>query len=183
MRRALAAKAFVRTAAYDAMIGNWLSEEGGGDSGAGRRGRAADRAAALWREPATDGGLLCHGEPRPGVATARQLQGKELSYNNIADADAVECVAEFDAAAPAAVIVKHANPCGAALGSHARRSVPAGAAGRSGQRFGGIVAFNRPLDQAAARAVSAIFTEVVMAPGADEEALAILAWRRPCGCW
>jgi phosphoribosylaminoimidazolecarboxamide formyltransferase / IMP cyclohydrolase len=178
MRRALAAKAFVRTAAYDAMIGNWLSAAGGGDSGrwAAVGGRLIERLR-YGENPQQMAGFYATGEPRPGVATARQLQGKELSYNNIADADAAfECVAEFDpAAAPAAVIVKHANPCGAALGATLEEAYRLALRADPVSAFGGIVAFNRPLDQAAARAVSAIFTEVVMAPGADAEALAILA--------
>ena len=131
----------------------------------------------MARIPQQMAGFYATGEPRPGVATARQLQGKELSYNNIADADAAfECVAEFDpAAAPAAVIVKHANPCGAAPGATLEEAYRLALRADPVSAFGGIVAFNRPLDQAAARAVSAIFTEVVMAPGADAEALAILA--------
>ncbi|MDX5331143.1 MAG: bifunctional phosphoribosylaminoimidazolecarboxamide formyltransferase/IMP cyclohydrolase, partial [Caulobacteraceae bacterium] len=112
---------------------------------------------------------------RPGVATATQLQGKALSYNNIADTDAaIELVAEFDPAASAAVtIIKHANPCGVALGSDL-----AEAYGRALQcdpvsAFGGIVAVNRRLDAAAAREIVKIFTEVVVAPEADDEAIEI----------
>jgi phosphoribosylaminoimidazolecarboxamide formyltransferase / IMP cyclohydrolase len=178
LRRALAAKAFARTAAYDAMIGNWLTEESGGDGGrwAAVGGRLIERLR-YGENPQQRAAFYATGEPRPGVATARQLQGKELSYNNIADADAAfECVAEFDPAATAAtVIVKHANPCGAALGTTLEDAYRLALRADPVSAFGGIVAFNRPLDQAAARAVSAIFTEVVVAPGADEEALAILA--------
>ena len=118
-------------------------------------------------------------EPRPGVATARQLQGKELSYNNINDTDAaLECVAEFGAEAPACVIVKHANPCGVALGTDladayrkALRCDPVSA-------FGGIIAVNRKLDREAAQAISGIFTEVVVAPDADDEAIAVFAAKK-----
>ncbi len=178
LRRALAAKAFARTAAYDAMIGNWLTEESGSDGGrwASFGGRLIERLR-YGENPQQTAAFYATGEPRPGVATARQLQGKELSYNNIADADAAfECVAELDPAdGPAAVIVKHANPCGAAVGTTLEDAYRLALRADPVSAFGGIVAFNRPLDQAAARAVSGIFTEVVMAPGADEEALAILA--------
>ncbi|MET0483846.1 MAG: bifunctional phosphoribosylaminoimidazolecarboxamide formyltransferase/IMP cyclohydrolase [Aestuariivirgaceae bacterium] len=178
LRRALAAKAFTRTAAYDAMIGSWLSAESGGDGGrwAAVGGRLIERLR-YGENPQQTAAFYATGEPRRGVATARQLQGKELSYNNIADADAAfECVAEFAAAdAPAAVIVKHANPCGAALGTTLEDAYRLALRADPVSAFGGIVAFNRPLDEAAARVVSAIFTEVVMAPGADEDAMAILA--------
>jgi phosphoribosylaminoimidazolecarboxamide formyltransferase/IMP cyclohydrolase len=176
MRRALAAKAFTRTAAYDAVISAWLTAETG-ETGrwAAIGGRLIDRLR-YGENPQQSAAFYGTGEPRPGVATARQVQGKELSYNNIADADAAfECVAEFDPAeAAAAVIVKHANPCGAALGSTVEEAYRLALRADPVSAFGGIVAFNRPLDRAAARAVSTIFTEVVMAPGADEEALAIL---------
>jgi phosphoribosylaminoimidazolecarboxamide formyltransferase/IMP cyclohydrolase len=117
------------------------------------------------------------GPSRPGVASAKQVQGKELSYNNLADTDAAfECVAEFDE--PAVVIVKHANPCGIAVAGNladawdkALRCDPVSA-------FGGIVAVNRTLDGAAAEKIAAIFTEVIVAPGADEAAKAILARKR-----
>jgi phosphoribosylaminoimidazolecarboxamide formyltransferase / IMP cyclohydrolase len=177
MRRALAAKAFARTAAYDALISEWLTAETGGE--AGRWAAIGGRLIETLRygeNPQQRAAFYATGEARPGVATARQVQGKELSYNNIADADAAfECVAEFDpAASAAAVIVKHANPCGAALATTLEEAYRLALRADPVSAFGGIVAFNRPLDQAAARAVAAIFTEVVMAPGADKEALAIL---------
>ena len=120
------------------------------------------------------------GEPRPGVATARQLQGRALSYNNVADTDAAfELVAEFDPADDAAVaIIKHANPCGVALGAdpleayrHALQCDPVSA-------FGGIVALNRRLDAETARAAAEIFTEVVIAPDADDEAIEVFKARK-----
>ncbi len=120
------------------------------------------------------------GEQRPGVATARQLQGKQLSYNNINDTDAAfELVAEFDpAAAPAVAIIKHANPCGVATGSslveayeRALRCDPVSA-------FGGIVALNQTLDAEAARRIVEIFTEVIIAPDATDEAAAIVAAKK-----
>jgi phosphoribosylaminoimidazolecarboxamide formyltransferase/IMP cyclohydrolase len=111
--------------------------------------------------------------PAPGsLVTAKQLQGKELSYNNIADADAAwECVKGFDA--PACVIVKHANPCGVAVGKDALESYSKAFQTDPTSAFGGIIAFNRPVDKAAAEAVSKQFVEVLMAPGYSEEALAI----------
>ncbi len=135
MRRALARKAFALTAAYDAAIAEWMArEEGVGFPEttviAGRLaqqlryGENPHQAAAFYRT----------GDGRPGVATARQFQGRELSYNNYADADAAfELVAEF--ASPAVAIVKHANPCGVAIGENIARGVGQGARLRSGQRL------------------------------------------------
>ncbi len=119
-RRRLAAKAFTRTAAYDAAIGQWFARTLGDPAPAyAAFGGKAHRGAALWRKSASDRRLLQERRRRVGVATARQVQGKELSYNNINDTDAAfECVAEFEPAiAAACVIVKHANPCGAAIAS------------------------------------------------------------------
>ncbi len=116
-------------------------------------------------------------ESRPGVATARQVQGKELSYNNINDTDAAfELVAEFDPKASAAVaIIKHANPCGVALGASLLEAYETALACDPVSAFGGIIAVNRRLDAAAARKIVEIFTEVIIAPEADDEALAIVA--------
>jgi phosphoribosylaminoimidazolecarboxamide formyltransferase / IMP cyclohydrolase len=115
-------------------------------------------------------------EPRPGVATARQLQGKELSYNNYADTDAAyELVAEF--AEPAVAIIKHANPCGAAIGGSLHEAWGKALACDPVSAFGGIVAVNRPLDAATAEAISQIFVEVIIAPQADPAACEILARR------
>ena len=119
-------------------------------------------------------------ESRPGVATARQLQGKELSYNNINDTDAAyELVAEFDPAAPAAVaIIKHANPCGVAVGATLLEAYEKALACDPVSAFGGIVALNRRLDAEAARKIVEIFTEVIIAPDADDEAIAIVAAKK-----
>ena len=116
---------------------------------------------------------------RPGVATARQVQGRELSYNNINDTDAAyECIAEFDAARTAAcVIVKHANPCGVAEGADLVSAYRKALACNSTSAFGGIVALNRTLDAEAARAITEIFTEVIVAPDATEEAISVVATR------
>ena len=177
----LAAKAYARTAAYDAAISN-----GSPSKLAIRRrpfrafGGALGAAAALWREPAPERRLLSRRRAsRFGVATARQLQGKELSYNNINDTDAAyECVAEFDPARVAAcVIVKHANPCGVAEGATLADAYRKALACDPSSAFGGIIAFNRPLDADTARAVK-IFTEVIIAPDASDEAVALIGAKK-----
>ena len=181
LRRRLAAKAYARTAAYDAAISNWFAQElkteapdfrafGGRLIQALRYGENPHQTAAFYRTP----------DKRPGVATARQLQGKELSYNNINDTDAAyECLAEFDATRTAAcVIVKHANPCGVAEGTDLISAYRKALACDSTSAYGGIVALNRTLDTDAARAITEIFTEVIIAPDATEEAIAIVGARR-----
>ena len=181
LRRRLAAKAYARTAAYDAAISNWFAVElkteapdfrafGGRLIQALRYGENPHQKAAFYRTP----------DKRPGVATARQLQGKELSYNNINDTDAAyECLAEFDAARTAAcVIVKHANPCGVAEGSDLISAYRKALACDSTSAFGGIVALNRTLDADSARAITEIFTEVIIAPDATEEAIAIVSAKK-----
>src|SRR5271154_6617214 len=181
LRRRLAAKAYARTAAYDAAISNWFAVQlkteapdyrafGGKLIQALRYGENPHQTAAFYRTP----------DKRPGVATARQLQGKELSYNNINDTDAAyECIAEFDPARTAAcVIVKHANPCGVAEGPDLVEAYRKAFACDSTSAYGGIVALNRTLDAETARAVTEIFTEVIIAPDATEEAIAIVAARR-----
>jgi len=114
-----------------------------------------------------------------GIAQAQQVQGKQLSYNNFADANAaLELVAEFSDGPPTVVIVKHANPCGVASGDSLRAAWDAALACDSVSAFGGIVAVNRPLDRATAEAISHIFTEVVVAPGADEGARELFAAKK-----
>jgi phosphoribosylaminoimidazolecarboxamide formyltransferase/IMP cyclohydrolase len=180
-RRRLAAKAFARTAAYDAAIAGWFAAAIG-DAFPSRINMTGRRAQVLryGENPHQQAALYLADGARPGVATARQLQGKELSYNNINDTDAAfELVAEFDSARTAAVaIIKHANPCGVAEGSSlvdayrkALRSDPVSA-------FGGIVALNRGLDAEAASEIVKIFTEVIIAPEADEEAREIVAGKK-----
>src|SRR6202162_2443343 len=181
LRRRLAATAYARTAAYDAAISNWFAREleteapefrafGGRPIQSLRYGENPHQTAAFYRTP----------DRRPGVATARQIQGKELSYNNINDTDAAyECVAEFEAARTAAcVIVKHANPCGVAEGDDLLAAYRKALACDSTSAFGGIVALNRTLDADAGGAITEIFTEVIIAPDATEEAIAIVAGRR-----
>jgi phosphoribosylaminoimidazolecarboxamide formyltransferase / IMP cyclohydrolase len=181
LRQKLAQRAFARTAAYDAAIANWLA--GATDAGHGPTRAFGGRLTGSLRygeNPHQSAGLYLSGEPRPGVAASRQVQGKALSFNNIADADAaLELVAEFDSSRVAAVaIIKHANPCGVAEGSNLEQAYRAALRCDPVSAFGGIVAVNQRLDAAAARAVTSIFTEVIVAPDADEDAIAIVAGKK-----
>jgi phosphoribosylaminoimidazolecarboxamide formyltransferase/IMP cyclohydrolase len=181
LRQKLAAKAFARTAAYDAAISNWFAKQldevapdyrafGGRLIEKLRYGENPHQAAAFYRTP----------DMRFGVATARQVQGKQLSYNNINDTDAAyECVAEFDPArAATCAIIKHANPCGVAEGESLVDAYRKAFACDPTSAFGGIVALNRTLDAAAARAITEIFTEVIIAPDATAEAVAIIGAKK-----
>ncbi len=181
-RRALAQKAFARTAAYDATIALWMEETGSDARASQVRALGGSLAGALryGENPHQKAGFYRTLDARPGVGTARLVGGKPLSYNNIGDADAaLDLVAEFDPGQSAAVaIIKHANPCGVGLGGdtlgayrRALRFDPVSA-------FGGIVALNRPLDADAAAEIVKTFTEAVIAPSADEAALAILASKK-----
>jgi len=173
MRRRLAAKAFKRTASYDAAVARWmegafdaepfdaLDALGGRRVATMRYGENPHQAAALYLT----------GEARPGAATAMVLQGKPLSYNNINDTDAAfELVSEFGAATPAVAIIKHANPCGVARAGTLIDAYRAAFDCDRTSAFGGIVAFNRELDAETARAVLDIFTEVVIAPAISDDA-------------
>ena len=180
-RRRLAAKAFARTAAYDAAISGWftraLDQETGDYFAVG--GRLAQEMR-YGENPHQWARFYIGGEARPGVATARQLQGKQLSYNNINDTDAAfELVAEFDPAEGAAVaIIKHANPCGVARGASLEEAYAKALACDPVSAFGGIVALNGRLDAAAAERIVEIFTEVIIAPEATEAATAIVAAKK-----
>ncbi len=181
LRRRLAAAAYAQTAAYDAAVASWFSFA---DQGEGfpavlplaltrtetlRYGENPHQQAALYR-PQTAG---------TGIATARQLQGKELSYNNLNDADgALELIAEFRDGEPACAIIKHANPCGVATGATLAEAYTAAFDCDRTSAFGGIIAVNRPLDGPTAEAIAAIFTEVVIAPDADDAARAVFAARK-----
>jgi phosphoribosylaminoimidazolecarboxamide formyltransferase/IMP cyclohydrolase len=180
-RRALAQRAYGRTAAYDAAISNWLAREVGGNAPPWRAfGGSLIQAMRYGENPHQSAGFYANPEPRPGVVTARQLQGKQLSYNNVNDTDAAyELVAEFDPARAAAVaIIKHANPCGVAEGASLREAYERALACDPVSAFGGIVALNRRLDAEAAREIVKILTEVIIAPDADEEAVAIVAGKK-----
>ena len=177
-RRRLAGEAYARTAAYDAAIAAWFAarrEEpfphrltiAGTLRQITRYGENPHQAAGFYGTPPF----------RHGVATAEQIQGKELSYNNLNDTDAAfECVVEFEE--PAVVIVKHANPCGVASGASLAEAWDGAMRCDPISSYGGIVAVNRRLDAAAAEKIAAIFTEVIIAPGADEAARSILARKR-----
>jgi len=178
-RKRMAAKAFAATAAYDSMISQWFA--------------FADQQRLFPEMLAVNGRLVSElrygenphqkaaiyaplGPHARGLGQAEQVQGKELSYNNFADADAaLELVAEFAGQEPTAVIVKHANPCGVAHGKTLEEAYRAALACDAVSAFGGIIAVNRPLDGPTAAAITEIFTEVVVAPGADEEARAAFA--------
>jgi phosphoribosylaminoimidazolecarboxamide formyltransferase/IMP cyclohydrolase len=181
LRRRLAQKAFARTAAYDAAISNWLAEALREPTPPIRAfGGSRSFAMRYGENPHQTAGFYLSGEARPGVATARQIQGKQLSFNNINDTDAAyECVAEFDPARTAAVaIVKHANLCGVAEGGTVEEAYLKALRCDPVSAFGGVVATNRRLDAAAAREIVKIFTEVIIAPDADPEAVGIIAAKK-----
>ncbi|WP_267394811.1 MULTISPECIES: bifunctional phosphoribosylaminoimidazolecarboxamide formyltransferase/IMP cyclohydrolase [unclassified Sphingomonas] len=180
-RKVFAAKAFAATAAYDGAIARWFGTVDQAEQfppvlpltltrGATLRyGENPHQSAAFYT--ATDGVR--------GIGQARQVQGKELSYNNLNDADAaLELVAEFRDAAPTCVIVKHANPCGVATAGSLEQAYAEAFACDTVSAFGGIIAVNRPLDVATAKAITGIFTEVVVAPDADDEVLALFAAKK-----
>ncbi|MSP20947.1 MAG: bifunctional phosphoribosylaminoimidazolecarboxamide formyltransferase/IMP cyclohydrolase [Alphaproteobacteria bacterium] len=183
LRRHLAAKAFARTAAYDSHIAAWFAGQGLHDGSSEpmpeRITIVAERALLLryGENPHQTGALYRTTDSRPGVAGARQVQGKELSYNNLGDADAaIELAAEFEE--PAVAIIKHANPCGVAVGATIVEAYRKALACDPVSAFGGIVAANRRLDAKAAEEITKIFTEVVIAPDADREALALFAAKK-----
>jgi len=180
LRFRLMRKAFAHTASYDGAIANWLTARGPDGAFQGfpesfhfagnkvqemRYGENPHQAAAFYRDES----------PAPGsIATYRQLQGKELSYNNVADSDAAwECVKTF--AEPACVIVKHANPCGVAIASAPLAAYRSALATDPTSAFGGIIAFNHPVDAATLEAISAQFVEVVLAPAYTADALVVIA--------
>ena len=180
-RRRMAATAYARTAAYDSAVSAWLSAEAGEEAPRRRAFAGTLRQVMRYGEnPHQGAAFYVTGEAREGVATARQVQGKELSYNNINDTDAAfELVAEFPPAeGPACVIVKHANPCGVARGATLAEAYARAHDCDRTSAFGGIVALNRPLDAETARLIAEIFTEVVIAPGASAEAEAVFAAKK-----
>ena len=180
-RQWLAQNAYARTAAYDAAVSNWMAGAIGLE--APRRRAFAGQLAQTLRygeNPHQDAAFYTDGSARVGVATARQLQGKELSYNNINDTDAAfELVSEFAPEdGPAVAIIKHANPCGVARGATLIEAYKKAFDCDRTSAFGGIVALNQPLDAETAEAITEIFTEVVIAPGASEAAKEIFAGKK-----
>jgi phosphoribosylaminoimidazolecarboxamide formyltransferase/IMP cyclohydrolase len=179
-RQKLAAKAYARTAAYDAVISNWFAKtldyaELPYRSFSGR----LTEVMRYGENPHQWAAFYTTGDKRPGVATARQVQGKSLSYNNLNDTDAAfELVSEFDGTTPAVAIIKHANPCGFALGGSlldayrlALRTDPVSA-------FGGIVALNGTIDETIAAEIVKVFTEVIVAPDATDRAIEVIAAKK-----
>ncbi|TIL84973.1 MAG: bifunctional phosphoribosylaminoimidazolecarboxamide formyltransferase/IMP cyclohydrolase [Mesorhizobium sp.] len=180
-RKKLAAKAFARTATYDAAISGWFAEALEIEHPTWRAfGGRLDQVMRYGENPHQSAGFYVDGDKRPGVATARQLQGKQLSYNNINDTDAAfELVGEFDPARSATVaIIKHANPCGVAEGASLKAAYAKALACDPVSAFGGIVAMNRTLDAEAAEEIVKTFTEVIIAPGASDEAIRIVAAKK-----
>jgi phosphoribosylaminoimidazolecarboxamide formyltransferase/IMP cyclohydrolase len=207
-RRALAAKAFARTAAYDTAVATWLTPP---DPGAPQPGPPPPGPPVGERSPAGEGGAP--GRPQPpfpdrlilggrlrqtlrygenphqgaafyavdgpggpwGLGAASQVAGKELSYNNLLDADAALALVAEHGGRPFATIVKHTNPCGAAFGATLEEAYTGALEGDPVSAFGGVVGLSRPLDAATAKRIAAVFTEVVVAPAFEEEALAVLA--------
>jgi phosphoribosylaminoimidazolecarboxamide formyltransferase/IMP cyclohydrolase len=178
LRKKLAATAYARTGAYDSAISQWFAKELG-DTFPRRIVVAGELKQSLryGENPHQQAAFYVNGQHRPGIATARQLQGKELSYNNLNDTDAAfELAAEFDA--PTVAIIKHANPCGVATGSDIVSAYKAALATDPVSAFGGIIAMNRKLDGATAEEICKLFTEVVIAPEADEAAVAAFAAKK-----
>ncbi|MBY8974676.1 bifunctional phosphoribosylaminoimidazolecarboxamide formyltransferase/IMP cyclohydrolase [Rhodobacteraceae bacterium NNCM2] len=178
-RQRLAGVAYARTAAYDAAVSGWMAAATG-DTHPRRRAFAGRLVEELryGENPHQGAAFYADGTSRPGVATAEQVQGKALSYNNINDTDAAyECVAEFRER-PTVAIIKHANPCGVAMGDTLAEAYSRAFDCDRVSAFGGIIALNGALDGPTAEAISQIFTEVVIAPGADEAAREIFAAKK-----
>ncbi len=181
LRQRFAAKAYARTAAYDAVISNWFAEALSIETPHYRAiGGTLKEKMRYGENPHQSAGFYLTGEKRPGVATATLLQGKQLSYNNINDTDAAyELVAEFlPENAPAVAIIKHANPCGVATGSTLLEAYKRALACDPVSAFGGVIALNQTLDAETAEEIIQLFTEVIIAPDVTEEAKAIVA-RKP----
>jgi len=180
MRKKLAAKAYARTAAYDTAISQWYTEQNGvtfadRSTFAGtkvqecRYGENPHQVAAFYK----------NGEDRPGIATAVQHQGKELSYNNLNDTDAAfELVSEFDPSVPTVAIIKHANPCGVAKGATLKEAYEKALKCDPVSAFGGIVALNGTVDAETAEEIIKVFTEVIIAPDVTDEAKAIIGAKK-----
>ncbi len=175
LRRKLAGLAFARTSAYDADVSGWFADlEGERFPKTLNLSGQLKEVLRYGENPHQQAAFYLNGSARPGIASGKQLQGKELSYNNLNDTDAAyECVAEFDA--PAVAIIKHANPCGVAIGSDLRDAFVKALACDPVSAYGGILAVNRPLDAATVEAIGKLFLEVIIAPSVTPEAQALLA--------
>jgi phosphoribosylaminoimidazolecarboxamide formyltransferase/IMP cyclohydrolase len=189
-RQGLAQTAYARTAAYDTAVSTWMAAQ---VDAAPRRVSVSGTLAQTLRygeNPHQSAAFYTDGSTRAGIATAKQHQGKELSYNNINDTDAAfELVSEFGNDVPACAIIKHANPCGVATGETLRDAYTRAFQCDQTSAFGGIIALNQTLDAATAEEITGIFTEVVIAPNATPEAMEIFANKRnlsndpPGGRW
>jgi phosphoribosylaminoimidazolecarboxamide formyltransferase/IMP cyclohydrolase len=180
-RTRLAGKAFARTAAYDAAIATWFADREGDPTPERRIVTGLLFSPLRYGEnPHQWAGFYASGEPRPGIATSVQVLGKQPSYNNFNDADAAfELVAEFDPKVSAAVaIIKHANPCGVALGATLSEAYAKALRCDPESAFGGVIALNRDLDADTARDIVQIFTEVIIAPDASRDAKAVIAAKK-----
>ncbi|MGI9479119.1 MAG: bifunctional phosphoribosylaminoimidazolecarboxamide formyltransferase/IMP cyclohydrolase [Hyphomicrobiaceae bacterium] len=181
LRRSLAAKAYARTSHYDAAISNWFAGELGDEAPAYRAFAGKIGQSLRYGEnPHQTAAFYRTGDGRPGIAGAAQLQGKELSYNNLNDTDAaLELICEFDpAAGPAVAIIKHANPCGVARGATLAEAYQMALRCDPVSAFGGIIALNGRIDAEAAEEITKIFTEVVVAPGVTDDAERIFAAKK-----
>ena len=179
-KKHLAAKAFAKTASYDAVISGWLAKETGDTFP--RNFSLAGKLSSVLRygeNPHQEAAFYKTGAKRFGVATARQLQGKALSYNNLNDTDAAyELIAEFGAETPAVAIIKHANPCGAATGASLLEAYESALRSDPVSAFGGIVAMNGKLPGGLAAKIVEVFTEVVIAPEVDDDAAEIFSKKK-----
>lgn len=180
LRQRLAQTAYARTAAYDTAVSTWMATQVDGTPRRRTFGGALAQTLRYGENPHQEAAFYTDGDGAPGVATARQHQGKELSYNNINDTDAAfELVSSFDPAeGPACAIIKHANPCGVARGATLTEAYTRAFDCDRTSAFGGIIALNQPLDAETAEEIAGIFTEVVIAPGADDGAVSIFSQKK-----
>jgi len=178
-RQTLAARAYARTGAYDAAISGWFSEQLGEPFPPRFAvGGTLKQTLRYGENPHQQAAFYTNAESRPGVATAEQIQGKELSYNNLNDTDAAfELASEFTDG-PACIIVKHANPCGAAIAGSLPEAYARALACDTESAFGGIIAVNQTMDAATAKGVAELFAEIVIAPDIDDAAREILAAKK-----
>jgi phosphoribosylaminoimidazolecarboxamide formyltransferase / IMP cyclohydrolase len=182
LRQRLAAKAYARTSQYDAAISSWFAFSALGQSFPDTLNLSMSKGQDLrYGENPHQQASVYHAQnaPEPNLLSAKQVQGKELSYNNLNDADAAfELISDFDARTPTVAIIKHANPCGVATGASVAEAYARAFACDTVSAFGGIIAVNQPLDELTAKAITDIFTEVVIAPDADDAAKAVFAAKK-----
>ncbi|WP_299139063.1 bifunctional phosphoribosylaminoimidazolecarboxamide formyltransferase/IMP cyclohydrolase [uncultured Tateyamaria sp.] len=179
LRQRLAQTAYARTAAYDTAVSTWMAAQVEGTPRRRTFGGELAQTLRYGENPHQAAAFYTDGSARPGVATATQHQGKELSYNNINDTDAAfELVSEFAGKGPACAIIKHANPCGVATGATLKEAYTRAFDCDRTSAFGGIIALNTELDGDTAREITGIFTEVVIAPGASDEAREVFAAKK-----